>query len=521
MLFATFAIAAPAIVAQFYLETATGKLTPLNYISKVNLQAPTKYYTLQNHFVSKELKAVKYTSTVTGRHNESLDLDIYIACPIFDKNDSPTDSLLPENSTSPATLNKVSVFVLDGLLISRAELNAVSPDSIANVTVLKGEAAIAQYGEEAENGVIIITTKKNTDGQPGTGPVTQSILSTPKAWLCVRYQKQISNRLNTTEKTNRAKLFFNECSSNFMERNLDSFAYLERTGNNSTRDGYLAAIKNKNPSQFKGKELILEPVLTSFDLRNGNKLAWIFGAFGIGALLWLVMVAIPKFNEEKLSAFLNGTVIPDDDLRDFYALLIPKEVFFITPIIMYANVAVFVCMVFAGLGFLSFSSNDLLQWGANFKPYTTNGQSWRLLSSIFLHGGAIHLLANMYGLIFVGVFLEPRLGRTRYGFIYIATGLIGSAVSLWWHTATVSVGASGAIFGLYGTFLALLLTKAFPKDFSKTFLVSTCIFIGYNLLMGLTGGIDNAAHVGGLVSGFVAGLLLAPTLTQPAPEQAA
>lgn len=120
----------------------------------------------------------------------------------------------------------------------------------------------------------------------------------------------------------------------------------------------------------------------------------------------------------------------------------------------------------------------------------------------------MHLMANMCGLLFVGVFLEPILGRLRYAVVYLLTGIIASASSLWWHDATVSVGASGAIFGLYGLFVALLLLKVFPKDFGKAFLVSTLIFVGYNLLMGFAGGIDNAAHIGGLVSGFVVGLVL-------------
>ena len=98
------------------------------------------------------------------------------------------------------------------------------------------------------------------------------------------------------------------------------------------------------------------------------------------------------------------------------------------------------------------------------------------------------------------------------------TGLVASAASLWWHENTLSVGASGAIFGLYGIFLALLLTKVFPRDFSKAFLVGTLIFIGYNLLSGLTGGIDNAAHTGGLASGFIIGMILSPGLKQHAKE---
>ena len=64
---------------------------------------------------------------------------------------------------------------------------------------------------------------------------------------------------------------------------------------------------------------------------------------------------------------------------------------------------------------------------------------------------------------------------------YKLTGILASVTSLWWHTAKVSIGASGAIFGLYGLFLAFMLLKVFPKEFSKAFLASTLIFVGYNL----------------------------------------
>jgi len=124
----------------------------------------------------------------------------------------------------------------------------------------------------------------------------------------------------------------------------------------------------------------------------------------------------------------------------------------------------------------------------------------------------MHVLSNMYGLLFVGIFLEPILGKTKFLATYLLTGLLASIASIWWYDATISVGASGAIFGLYGLFLAFMLTKVFPKEFGKTFLLSTVIFVGYNLLMGLVGGIDNAAHVGGLLSGFVVGLILYPTI---------
>ena len=178
------------------------------------------------------------------------------------------------------------------------------------------------------------------------------------------------------------------------------------------------------------------------------------------------------------------------------------------------NILIFIFMVLSGLGLISFRAEDLLAWGANFKPSTLNGEWWRLITNTFLHGGLMHLFANMYGLLFVGIFLEPRIGKIRYALIYLGTGIIASIGSIWWHEATVSVGASGAIFGLYGVFLAILLTKVFPKGFSKAFLISTLVFVGFNLLMGLTGGIDNAAHIGGLASGFVTGLLISSQLKE-------
>jgi len=170
------------------------------------------------------------------------------------------------------------------------------------------------------------------------------------------------------------------------------------------------------------------------------------------------------------------------------------------------------------MGFISFNASDLMKWGANYRPVTTQGEWWRLLTNTFLHGGLMHVLFNMYGLMFVGMLLEPRLGRNRFAIVYLLTGIIASIASIWWHAATVSVGASGAIFGMYGTFFALLTVNVFPKELKKSFLISTSIFIGYNLLFGLTGGIDNAAHIGGLLSGLLIGYVLYPSLrSEPEP----
>ena len=87
-----------------------------------------------------------------------------------------------------------------------------------------------------------------------------------------------------------------------------------------------------------------------------------------------------------------------------------------------------------------------------------------------------------------------------------------SLASIYWHDNTVSVGASGAIFGLFGAVIALNLMKSLSKKIDLTFLIMSSVFIGYNLLMGLFTNADNAGHLGGLFSGFVIGIILSPKI---------
>ena len=181
---------------------------------------------------------------------------------------------------------------------------------------------------------------------------------------------------------------------------------------------------------------------------------------------------------------------------------------YVTYAIIAINVVVFILMVIDGAGI--FEPNGLVQikWGSNYTPLTLSGDWWRLLTNIFIHFGIIHLLMNMYCLYIAGVYLEPMLGKVKYTAAYLCTGVLASTTSLWWHSEGInSAGASGAIFGLYGLFLALLTTSLIPKLVRQSLLQTIGIFVVYNLVYGLKSGVDNAAHVGGLVSGFIIGYI--------------
>jgi rhomboid protease GluP len=170
------------------------------------------------------------------------------------------------------------------------------------------------------------------------------------------------------------------------------------------------------------------------------------------------------------------------------------------------NALVFFAMAASGISLFEPTGIDIIKWGANYAPLTLSGDWWRLISCVFVHIGIIHILFNMYALYMVGVYLEPMLGKTKYIAAYLCTGVFASLASVWWHTEPVpSAGASGAIFGMYGVFLALLSTRLIPSQVRNKLLQSIGIFVGYNLIYGMKAGVDNSAHIGGLISGLLIG----------------
>ena len=123
-----------------------------------------------------------------------------------------------------------------------------------------------------------------------------------------------------------------------------------------------------------------------------------------------------------------------------------------------------------------------------------------------MHAGLSHLLLNMFSLWLLGLLIEDRVGPWRLLLVYLASGVGGGLASLWWHTDGInSVGASGAIFGLYGLLLVLIVSKKLVLDKSdrRAMLGLVLYLVLSNLLSGLTGNIDNAAHLGGLATGLL------------------
>ena len=179
------------------------------------------------------------------------------------------------------------------------------------------------------------------------------------------------------------------------------------------------------------------------------------------------------------------------------------------------NVAVFVGMVATGAGFLDFSGQALVAWGANVGPYTLNGEWWRLVTAGFVHGGLMHIAFNMWCLVSLGQLSERLFGRFQTLFIYLLTGVGGALLSIAHNSKTFEVGASGAIFGIAGAVLAgVKFGNLSISAAQKRSLVSSMVFfVGINFALGagLMGGIfganiDNFCHLGGFITGLLMGL---------------
>ena len=210
-----------------------------------------------------------------------------------------------------------------------------------------------------------------------------------------------------------------------------------------------------------------------------------------------------------------------DAFRDALRARTPHVV--ITPAIAAINVAVAVCIL---VGASAISDPDtLVGWGASLGPRTTNGEWWRLVTSTFVHTGTLQLFVNVAILIQLGAVLERLVGRLAFAAVYVSAGAFAGLINLSSHPVAVSVGASGAVFGLYGLLMASLIWQTFqrhrrdqepdeeqtaqprvtiPLMVLKRLGCGAALFIGYNAVNGLAG----AAEFAGLIVGLGYGLVL-------------
>jgi membrane associated rhomboid family serine protease len=191
----------------------------------------------------------------------------------------------------------------------------------------------------------------------------------------------------------------------------------------------------------------------------------------------------------------------------------------VTPAILALNIAVFIGMCF-GTGALS-DPATLIAWGGSVGPRTTNGEWWRLVTSLFVHSGVLRLLANVIGVVSVGFMLERLVGPVALAVTFVAAGVMAGIAELSAHQIAVNSGAAGAIFGVYGLLAASAIWGIYrpspatiPLAALKGLVPGAFVFLTVDVL---THGLHSDGRLVGLATGFVAGAILATGIADRKP----
>lgn len=185
--------------------------------------------------------------------------------------------------------------------------------------------------------------------------------------------------------------------------------------------------------------------------------------------------------------------------RDKYMML--------TNILIAVNLLVFLISAWISKNIFDIDIYTLIIMGAKVNSLIDKGQVWRLITCAFLHGGLIHIFFNMYALKILGPEIEYVYGKVKYLVIYLLSAIAASIFSYIFGPQSVSVGASGAIFGLFGAMLIFGIKHR--KQMGKAYMMNILQVIFVNVTIGISSSnIDNAAHFGGLIVGALIALLL-------------
>lgn len=257
------------------------------------------------------------------------------------------------------------------------------------------------------------------------------------------------------------------------------------------------------------KEKIIEIILIGEDIDNSevrSKLNYLSDFKGIeisSIIIDLIhsTIQISDSNVEEIAKQINSIVSVNSRAKQ------NKINSYATYTLIGINVFMFIIsIILNGGNIIDINNYVLVMLGAKYNTAIIQGQWFRLLTCTFLHGGLVHIAANMYSLYSIGPLVESLYGKYKYIFMYLTAGIVSSLFSFLFSTS-ISIGASGSIFGLLGIVLVFALKN--KKSLGKKFLMDVSSVIVVNLLIGFSlPGIDNFAHLGGLITGIFLALII-------------
>lgn len=249
---------------------------------------------------------------------------------------------------------------------------------------------------------------------------------------------------------------------------------------------------------------------------------------------WGLLTPAPRcLDESWCQAYVHGTLTPQEQAIDVKGELcnhmashaettafidkVNQATGFRRPQVTWAMIIIF-AGIYALMAILyhrfDFTNDQLLRWGADLGQKVVDGEYWRIITSGFIHATFMHILFNCLGCYYFGMAVEQYQGRARLVGIFLFAVITGNIAGLWMHPGTVAVGASGGLFGLIGMMAAMTVRyyRQMPHMVRTALKKWIVTIILYNVIFTAMPDVDASAHVGGLIGGFLMGLIVARPL---------
>lgn len=328
-------------------------------------------------------------------------------------------------------------------------------------------------------------------------------------WYAYAYDTTVRKSINRAKAEKAIEDFIMSVRRKYDDFKPKEHIYFEVLRPSVEYHNYQTIITAASPYSAEHPMVILKPIFTPFSQRSGNSLLYTCLSLLIGATAFFWMVFFPSVRVSALRRYKAGTDKDNTEMQRFFSYLIPgRNGLYATPIIIWCCILLQM-MILTAHGITALGPENMVLFGGNYLYGLLQGEMWRLITYMFLHGDLYHLFSNMLFLGIAGAALEPLIRSWAFVAAYFFTGIAAGIISAGAHLHDVSAGASGAIFGLYGTMLGLLIMKHIPKRMRRKYRGILWLYAGSGLAMSFQGNVDAPAHLGGLLIGIVFGIMYA------------
>ncbi|WP_312823504.1 rhomboid family intramembrane serine protease [Epilithonimonas sp.] len=309
-----------------------------------------------------------------------------------------------------------------------------------------------------------------------------------KVWYSEIRDTTISYSLPKEKKEFAFKTFYKNTVDYFTNKNFSKVHNFEKLFESDEKQNFDKLIGNQDKSA-----LIIKHVSKN-SKDAGVIFYWYFKILGIGLCVMLFSLIFISYKEVKYKK-------KNDEFLSVITFLIPRKENYFLPIIINLNIAYYLLLACFGVDVFSPRTEDLINFGALSSLKVANGEVWRFLTAMFMHGSLQHIAYNMIILAFAGLFAKEIFGERKLALIYFISGLLSFLTTLLFHNHYIGVGASGAIFGIIGSLFGAGLVDGFKQN--KTIILITSGYLLINIVFGFVTNSDNVAHISGFFIGAI------------------